>query len=479
MEELLYLSASEIARRIRSRKLTSREAVETHIREIERVNPVINAVVADRFAEAREEAARADELTFASHRDDLPEFHGVPCTIKECFALEGMPNTSGLVARIGTVASSDATAVDRMRKAGFVPMGVTNVSELCMWMESDNKVYGRTSNPYDARRIVGGSSGGEGAIVGSGASPIGLGSDIGGSIRMPAFFNGVFGHKPTGGLVPNTGQYPLAHGDAARYCVTGPITRRAADLYPALRLMSGPDGQCEGARAMELGDPESVDLRSLVIVNIEDDGRIPVSRELRDAQARVADYFRSHGLRVRNWKPKKLARGLEIWSSALSLNGQPYAEILGNGEPVEGWKALRAFIRGDSPYTLPSIALVILEKLVASNEADAKRFVELGAELYREFEREVGPNAVFLYPSHGWTAPRHGVPLMVPILWAYTAALNILEVPVTQVPLGLDREGVPLGVQVGALRGNDHLTIRVASELEKGFGGWIRPRVGT
>lgn len=191
MEELLYLSASEIARRIRSRKLTSREAVETHIREIERVNPVINAVVADRFAEAREEAARADELTFASHRDDLPEFHGVPCTIKECFALEGMPNTSGLVARIGTVASSDATAVDRMRKAGFVPMGVTNVSELCMWMESDNKVYGRTSNPYDARRIVGGSSGGEGAIVGSGASPIGLGSDIGGSIRMPAFFNGV------------------------------------------------------------------------------------------------------------------------------------------------------------------------------------------------------------------------------------------------------------------------------------------------
>lgn len=474
-DELLYLSASEIARRIRARKLTSRVAVDTHIREIERVNPRLNAIVADRFAVARREADAADALTASTHADDLPRFHGVPCTVKECFALEGMPNTSGLVARIGTVVTEDATAVARMRASGLIPLGVTNVSELCMWMESDNKVYGRTNNPYDVRRIVGGSSGGEGAIVGSGASPLGLGSDIGGSIRMPAFFNGVFGHKGTGGLVPNSGQYPEAHGPASRYCVTGPIARRAEDLFPALSVMAGPDGRCEGAMPMPLLDPASVDMKSLEVVSIPDDGRIPVSRELRDAQSRVMAYFKHRGIRVREWKPKSLSQGLEIWSSSLSANGQPYAQILGNGEPVQGFSALMHFIRGDSPYTLPSIALVLLEKLVAGKPEDTARFVELGHALYREFEREVGPNAVFLYPSHAWTAPLHRVPLLVPILWAYTAILNVLEVPVTQVPLGLDRKGIPLGVQVGALRGHDHMTIRVAQELETAFGGWVRP----
>ena len=122
-------------------------------------------------------------------------------------------------------AASDAAAVQRLRAAGFIPLGVTNVSELCMWYESNNKIYGRTRNPYNLDRIVGGSSGGEGSIIGAGASPCGLGSDIGGSIRMPAFFNGVFGHKPSPAIVPNDGQVPLAQGEAARYCTTGPICR--------------------------------------------------------------------------------------------------------------------------------------------------------------------------------------------------------------------------------------------------------------
>jgi fatty acid amide hydrolase 2 len=138
----------------------------------------------------------------------LPPLHGVPCTIKECFALVGHAADVGLPARVGLRPSADAPAVTRLRDAGAIPVGVTNVSELCMWMESFNRVYGRTNNPYDPSRIVGGSSGGEGAIVGSGASLFGLGSDVGGSIRMPAFFNGVFGHKCSAGLIPNSGQYP-------------------------------------------------------------------------------------------------------------------------------------------------------------------------------------------------------------------------------------------------------------------------------
>lgn len=478
-DELLYLSATELARRIRTKQLSSRRAVEAHVHAIETVNPAINAVVAERFAAARAEAGRADAVARDSHPDDLPPFHGVPCTIKECFALEGMPNTSGLVARRGIVADRDATAVARMRAAGFIPLGVTNVSELCMWMESDNKVYGRSNNPYDPGRIVGGSSGGEGAIVGAGASPVGLGSDIGGSIRMPAFFNGVFGHKCTGGMVPNTGQYPEAHGPAARYCVTGPITRRAEDLYPMMQLLSGPDGKCEGAtERIPLLDPASVDLRGLEVVNIPDDGRIPVSGELRRAQQRALDYLASRGAKVRTHRPKLLKHGLEIWSSALSDNGQPYAELLGNGDPVKGTSALFEFVRGRSPYTLPSIILVLAEELIGSAQEQKAEFVQMGRELYADLEREVGPDAVFLYPPHAWTAPRHRVPMLIPFLFVYTAALNILEVPSTAVPLGLDAKGLPLGVQVAALRGRDHLALAVARELERGFGGWVRPQLG-
>jgi fatty acid amide hydrolase 2 len=199
MSDLLTTSVRELARRVRSRTLSSLELVDAHIAQIERVNPVLNAVVRERFEEARVEARRADARQ--ARGDDLPPLHGVPCTIKEAFALTGMPNTSGLLARKGFLATEDAAAVAKLRAAGAIPLGVTNVSELCMWLESNNRVYGRTNNPYDPARIAGGSSGGEGAIVAAGASPFGLGSDVGGSIRLPAFFNGIFGHKPSGGPV--------------------------------------------------------------------------------------------------------------------------------------------------------------------------------------------------------------------------------------------------------------------------------------
>src|SRR5699024_2538512 len=138
---------------------------------------------------------------------------------------EGMPNTAGVVSRVGLRATEDATSVARYRQAGAIPIGVTNTSEACMWMESNNKVYGRSNNPYDITRIVGGSSGGEGAIIGAGVVPFGLGSDVGGSIRMPAFFNGVFGHKASSGLIPNSGQFPPIEGEGLRYLSTGPLAR--------------------------------------------------------------------------------------------------------------------------------------------------------------------------------------------------------------------------------------------------------------
>ena len=171
-----------------------------------------------------------------------------------------MPNCAGMVALRDRRSETTAPAAQRLIDAGFIPLGVTNTSELTMWIESVNRVYGRTRNAYDPHRTAGGSSGGEGAAVGSGGSPVGLGSDIAGSIRVPAFFNGVFGHKPSPGLVPNTGQFPSTAGEAAFMLTLGPLARHAEDLMPVTRIVSGPDGEDERCVARELGDPETVDL---------------------------------------------------------------------------------------------------------------------------------------------------------------------------------------------------------------------------
>ncbi|MEK6606850.1 MAG: amidase family protein, partial [Myxococcota bacterium] len=307
----------------------------------------------DRFAQARDEARAADARVQAAPAEDLPPLHGVPCTIKECFALTGMPNSSGLVARRGVIAQSDATTVARLRRAGAIPLGVTNVSELCMWMETHNRVYGRTRNPYDPSRIVGGSSGGEGAIVGAGGSPFGLGSDIGGSIRMPAFFCGVFGHKPTGGLVPGTGQYPLADEGARRYLTTGPLARRAEDLMPLLRILAGPDGEDGGCTPMPLGDPADVPIEGLRVLSVADDGLGRVSADLREAQERAARALEARGAIVERARIRELRWSLGIWSSMLgTASDTPFSQLLGNGTPVRVGYELARFVARRSPHTL-------------------------------------------------------------------------------------------------------------------------------
>lgn len=476
MDPALFSSATTLARKIRTGALTSREVVETHIAHIERVNPVLNAVVRERFAEARAEADRADELRRTLPEAELPLFHGVPCSIKESFAMRGMPNSAGLVARRERLSDVDATAVARLRQAGAIPLGVTNTSELCMWMESSNRVYGRTNNPYDPSRIVGGSSGGEGAIIGAGGTPFGLGSDVGGSIRMPAFFNGVFGHKPTGGLVPGTGQYPNASPGLARYLTTGPLSRRAEDLMPLLRILAGPDGEDPGCAPFELGDPERVDFEGMTVLDVRGNGFLGVSRDLREAQERVARHLESRGAKVQVATISGLERSLDIWSSMLAEAGGPsFAELLGEGARIAAFRELAKWPLRKSPHTLPAIGLALLEDAVKAAPSRMKRFVDAGIALKSEIVERIGENGVMLYPSYPTPAPRHYAPLFPPIRWVYTAILNVLELPVTQVPLGLNRRGLPLGVQVVSVHGHDHLTIAVALELERAFGGWRPP----
>ena len=482
MRSLLTASATRIAGHIRRREITSREVVDLHLAEIERVNPRLNAVVAQRADEARAEAERADALLAAKGPDALPPLHGVPCTVKENFALRGMPNTAGLVARRGLRPTRDATAVTRLRQAGAIPMGVTNCSELCMWLESNNEVYGRTTNSYAARRIAGGSSGGEGSIVGAGASPFGLGGDFAGSIRLPAFFNGVFGHKPTGGLVPATGQWPIAEHEARRYLTTGPLCRRAEDLMPLLRVLAGPDGEDRSCRSMPLGDPTAVDLSTLRVVDIRDNGMTRVAPSIAQAVGRASDHLAGLGAAVTRPRINELKRSFEVWSAAVSaaqsadsfrrdLRRTSFGALLGQ---------MGLWLLGRSQHTFPALGLALVENIGAALPGLAARSLERASDLRERLLREIGDHGVMLYPTFPRSAPRHRWPaihiLGYSLASAYTSLINVLEFPATHVPMGLDDDGLPTGFQVVSTPGNDHLTIAVALELERAFGGWAPPR---
>lgn len=475
MRELLFESGVSLARRIRTGEVSSREVVDAHIAQIERVNPTLNAVVAERFEHARDEADAADARQAAG--EPLGPLHGVPCTIKECFALEGMPQTAGLLARrqLGG-ASSDATAVARLRRAGAIPVGVTNTSELCMWLESNNRVYGRTNNPYDPTRIVGGSSGGEGAIIAAGGSPFGLGSDIGGSIRLPAFFNGVFGHKPSGGAVPSTGQFPSAENEAQRYLTTGPLSRSSEDLMPFLRIVAGPDGSDPGCREFEFGDPDAVSIRGLRVVTIEDNGSRRVHPELRASQQRAAKALEAMGANVETIRVPALKRSFEIWATLMgeAESEQSFRTLLEDGRPKSMLFETLRFALGRSDHTLPAILLAAVEPLSAVISGSPARAFERLRSLRDELAAVMG-DGVLLFPPYTRPAPRHDMPLLTPLDFAYTAIFNVLEFPSTQVPLGLSSEGLPLGVQVVGPLGADHRTIAVARALEDALGGWVPP----
>lgn len=471
-------SAASLAAAIRSGEHTAREVVDAHIALLERVNPSLNAIVADRYDAARAEADAADAQvagTAAKDLSTLPPLLGVPCTIKESIALAGMPNCTGLIARAAIRSEQSATAAQRLVDAGAIPLGVTNTSELCMWIESDNRVYGRTHNAYDPSRIAGGSSGGEGATVGSGGSPIGLGSDVGGSIRGPAFFNGVFGHKPSQGLVPMTATYPpvVEGSQVSRMVANGPLVRRAEDLMPALRLLSGPDPLDPDTRAVELGDPASISLDGLRVVISDDAFLSPISRELLAARERAAGALAAAGARVERVSMRVMRGVLEPYLTALGDGDSTLQELMvGEGADPSTWISL---LRRGGPHTIPTRLLLAAERLSARNSPKrAQRMIEAGQAFAREVAETIG-DGVMLHPPYPNVAPRHG--RTVGRLWWVHPMLvfNLAAVPVTQVPLGLSREGLPLGVQVAAAPDRDHVSIAVALELERVFGGWVPP----
>ena len=249
-------SASELASAIRSKQLSSKSIVEAHLEQIAKVNPKLNAVVQLTADSARKEA---DEADAALARGDIKgPLHGVPVTIKDTLETTGVICTGGTKGRANYVPKADATAVARLRAAGAIILGKTNVPELAGAIETDNLVYGRTNNPYDLARTPGGCSGGESAIVAACGSPLGLGTDAGGSIRIPAHFCGLAAIKPTSGRVPRTGQFPLPMGARNAVFHVSLIARKVDDLALALPIIAGPDFRDHSIVGMPLLDPKAV-----------------------------------------------------------------------------------------------------------------------------------------------------------------------------------------------------------------------------
>ncbi|HIA01249.1 MAG TPA: amidase, partial [Myxococcales bacterium] len=423
---------------------------------------------------ARQEAKRADKQLSALPKDQIPPFYGVPCSIKECFQVAHMPQTSGVVARRSFRAPGDATAVARLRKAGAIILGLTNTSELCMWMESQNKVYGRTNNPYNVKRTAGGSSGGEGALIGAAGTPFGLGSDVGGSIRLPAFFNGVFGHKPSGGLVPSTGQFPMAANHTQYYLNTGPMARYSEDLMPLLRAMAGPDQQDHHCKSYKLGRIEDVDAKQTQVVMLAPESFGPVSKALRHAQHQASLALQQRGATLVHHHIPELKHASWIWAAMISKGQQGALSTpdLGNGQPFVPIKQCWQWIKGQSPHTLPGIIFSIIEQMPYYMPQITDKLCETGKKLRLKILKQMPPGTVMLCPTYRWTAPKHNHTLFTPFDFAYCGIFNVLGLPVTQVPLGLGNNGLPLGIQVVGRPGEDHLTIAIAMMLEKDFGGW-------
>ncbi|XP_077268343.1 fatty-acid amide hydrolase 2-B [Temnothorax americanus] len=481
---LLY-SATTLALKIRNRQLTSEDVVTSYIERIKEIQPILNCVVAERFAKALKEARICDELLKSQDAPSVeflakekPLF-GIPFTTKDCIAVENMQQTAGLVVRKNIVVDKDAEAIKLMKSAGAILLALTNVSELAMWWESSNCLFGITKNPYNTRHIVGGSSGGEGCLQAAAGSPLGIGSDIGGSIRMPAFFNGIFGHKPSKGIVSNDGQYPSAQTcDQDQLLAIGPMCRYAQDLTLILKIIAD-----KNADLLKLN--QKVDISKIKLYYMEDDGGqyliSPVDPEIKAAMKRVVNYFeKAHKIKATKLNIKMLKKSTAFWLANMACKDEKdfSYELTNRKGQLNIWLEFIKWMLFMSNHTLIALFTAMFEKFGIKHGSEKHvRLMQQSKDLYQEFKDILGEDGVFLYPTHPTAAPMHHEPLCKPFNFSYTAIINVLGLPATACPLGLNKQGLPIGIQVVAGLYQDHLTFAIAEELERGFGGWVPPAI--
>src|SRR6516162_5947504 len=344
MSHIAFRSATELADAIRRRELSSREVLDHYLARIERLNPPLNAVVTLDAERARRAADAADAAV--ARKETLGPLHGVPMTIKDTYEIAGLRTTCGFAAWSEHVPDDDAEAVRRLRDAGAVFIGKTNVPSLASDWQTYNPIFGVTRNPWDRERTTGGSSGGAAAAVATGLTAMELGSDIGGSIRVPSNWCGVCGHKPTWGIVPQRGHLPPPPGTLADtdLGVMGPIARSVEDLGLALDVLAGPDGHQTAGWRLELPPARRTARRDFRLATWLDDPTYPVDAQVRTCLETAGDALRKDGVGVREARPE-----VELPSLVRTYQQLLYPILLGMmpQENFDGFAALAATLAPD------------------------------------------------------------------------------------------------------------------------------------
>ena len=452
--EICYADATELAARIRDRELSPVEVVEAHLARIEEVNPQLNAVVC--LADDAVDRARRAERT-VMRGEPLQPLHGVPFTTKDCFDAAGLRTTRGSRLFADRVATIDAPAVQRLQDAGAIHLGHTNMPEFAFWWETGNEIYGRTCNPWNVERTCGDSSGGEAAAIAAGLSPLGLGSDVGGSIRQPSSFCGIVGLKPTHGRVPLTGQWPEV---MLRYMHAGPMARSVRDVSLALSLLSGPDGADPYALPVPPpGTDLSGALTGLRVGWCAEGPFAPVAREVQEIVAAAAATLEECGCDVR---PVDLAvwnqwQAQDISMSFFSGEGTIYLERFYRGREEE----LTWYIKRRLNLPIPS-----LNDFVESIE-NTERLRQSAAELFSHFDLLLVPTSpVTAFPHETAELEMNGQPAEGRNSLRATVPFDLTGSPAITVPFGWSAEGLPVGVQLAATHFDEVTLFRAAQGLE-------------
>lgn len=458
-DDLIDASATQLAGLIQSKQASSYEVVSACLVRIEAVNPKLNAVVLLTAEQALEAARRADAAL--ARGKVIGPLHGVPMTIKDAFETAGVISTGGTLGRAKHVPAEDAPTVARLRAAGGIMLGKTNLPELSMGSESTNLVYGQTNNPYDLSRVPGGSTGGEAAIIAAGGSPCGLGSDAGGSIRVPCHFCGIAGIKPTYGRVPTTGDWPwFPH----RLIAVGPMARRVEDLALLLPILAGPDGRDADVVPMPLSDPAAVQLRGLRVALYTDNGVARVTPET-DAAVRAAGRaLEEAGAVVEEDCPPNVAESHELMMGLFGGDGGEWCRAaLEEAGTTRIHPLLEDRLRIMQPSACSSAELTRLVK-----RCDAFRSRMLA--FMQRYD-------AILCPVYAEPAPPHGTTQAPERIRAgsYARTYNLTGYPGAVVRGGTSPEGLPIGVQLVARPWREDVALALAQHIDTALGGWQRP----
>jgi Asp-tRNA(Asn)/Glu-tRNA(Gln) amidotransferase A subunit family amidase len=467
MDPIYFTAISETVEKIRRGEISPREIIDVHLERIEKLQPRLNAFVHVDAESARQQAQVAEASVLRG--DAVGVLHGVPISIKSCIDVAGWPCPAGSRLRADYVACDDAVLVSRLRAAGAILIGNTNVPEFLMAYETDNALTGKTSNPWELSRSAGGSSGGEAAAIASGCSMGGVGSDGGGSVRVPAHFCGISGLKPTPGRIPSTGHFPRGAGAFAWLGVVGPMARSVADVRALFDVMKGPDADDALSSPIQTKSFGERQLRGTRVGILESDALGNTTSETREAVEKSANLL-SEQFKVESFQLTGLDQAIELW---WFFFGPTIAHLF---EPiVEGRESeLSPMFREYMSVASLKIAPTMDEFMAACVKRDIVR-----AKIIKQM-RDV---PILLSPVCAAPAFRHGEGNWQPVsgyrdTMRHAQWLNLAGFPGVSVPMGFSAEGLPIGVQLIGRPNEDELVLAMAEILETARGKF-KPPTGT